>query len=151
MIERLLAAFVGALKAHKPPSLAPLWLLALAGLLFLLGGIYLSIAVYLALAVELGQPIAAALTGALILLLAVLAALVALLLTRPPRRKPGENEAADLAEVLVQVGEILGYKIERPGAPLAIAALLLGVAAGFSPSARNFLLSLAGRLFPPRE
>jgi hypothetical protein len=147
MIERLVAVFLGALKTHRPPSLAPLWLVVAAVLLFLLGGLYLSLSVYLALADQLGPPVAAVLTGGLLLVAATLAVLVALLLSRPPRRKPGEDEATDIAEVLVRVGEIFGHKIERPGSSLAIAALLAGIVAGVSPAARGFLLNLAQQLF----
>jgi len=147
MVEQLIAAAFGAWRSRLRPSLNGLWLHLAAALLFLLGGLYLSFAVYLALAEQLGPPVAAALTGGLLMLMAILAMLWALLQNRRPRRRAGEEDATDLAEALVRVGELFGRKIEHPGASLAITALLAGLVAGVSPGARRFLFNLADQLF----
>jgi len=143
MIEDLVGVVLGALNPRARPSLTGLWLHLAAGLLCLLGGLYLSFAIFLALEERLGPPLAGALTGAFFLLLAGLALLWALILSR----RPAKSESAAVAEALVRVGDMIGHKIEAPHASLAITAVLAGVVTGFSPSARGFLLNLVEQLF----
>ena len=146
-LEDLVSAAFGAWRTRQKPRLRSLGLYAAAGLLALLGVLYLSFAVYLALAEQSGPPLAAALTAALLLLLAILLVLVALLIGRLPRRRGPETDAAELAEALISLGDLFGHKIERPATTLAVTALLTGIVAGISPSARKFLLNLAGQFF----
>jgi len=143
MIEDLVAVALGALGPRARPSLTGLWLHLAAGLLSLLGGLYLSYALFLALEEQLGPPLAGALTGAFFLLLAGLALVWALILSR----RPPKSENVAVAEALVRVGDMIGHKIEAPHASLAITAVLAGVVAGISPSARGFLLNLVEQLF----
>lgn len=146
MLEDLFAAAFGALKSRARPTLTSLWLHLAAGGLCVLGGLFMSYAVFLGLAERLGPPLAAALTGALFLLLAGLALLWALLLTRrPPHRR--DHADADLAEALVRAGDFISHKLETPSAALAITAVLAGLVTGISPAARGFLLNLADQLF----
>ena len=147
MLEQLVAAAFGALKSRAAPSLTGLGLHLAAGLLFLLGGLYLSYAVFLALAEQLGPPWAGAVTGALLMLFATLALLVALLLNRPPPPRPAENVDAEIAEVLLRAADFISHKFQIPNAAMAIAALLAGLVAGLSPAARGFLLNLGDQLF----
>lgn len=143
MLEEIVAVALGALKSHAKPSLTSLWLHLAAALLCLLGGLYLSYAIFLALEEQLGPPLAGALTGAFFLLLAGLALLWALALTR----RPPKSENTDLAELLVRAGDLIGHKIEAPNAAMAISALLAGLTVGISPAARGFLLNLIEQLF----
>jgi MFS family permease len=143
MLEDILGIALGALRSRAQPNLTSLWLHLVAALLSLLGGLYLSYAIFLALEQQLGPPLAGALTGAFFLLLAGLALLWALISIR--RQPKSENTA--VAEALVRVGDLIGHKIEAPHASLAITAVLAGVVAGISPSARGFLLNLAEQLF----
>jgi hypothetical protein len=148
MLEQIVAAAFGALTSRGRASLTGLWLCLAAGLMFLLGGLYLSYAVFLALAESLGPPLAGALTGALLMLFALLALLVVLLMNRP-QAKPAatEDDAAALAELLVRAGDYIGHKLQTPSAAMAITALLAGLVAGLSPAARGFLLNLGEQLF----
>jgi hypothetical protein len=147
MVEQFFAAIFGALKSHARTSLAGLALHLAAAGLFLLGGLYLSFAVYLALAEQLGPPVAAAVTGGLLMLLGILVMLIALLITRHPHRRAGEVDTVDLVHSLVRAGELFGHKAGRPSTSLAVTALLAGLVAGLSPATREFLLNLADQLF----
>ena len=147
MLEELFGTLFTAWRLRQKPRLQSLGLHLAAVLLGLLGLLYLSFAVYLALAEQASPPVAAALTAALLLLLAILLLLAALVLTRTARRTQGRDEAADLAEALVRAGELFGHKIDHSSTSLAILAVAAGAVAGFSPSARNFLLKMADLLF----
>lgn len=147
MVEEIVSAAFGAWRTRQRPRLQSLGLYATAALLALLGALYLSFAVYLALAERAGPPLAAALTAALLLLLAILLVLAALLVNRAARGRAPEADAAELAEVLLRLGELFGHKIERPGTTLAVTALVAGLVTGISPAARRFLLNLADQLF----
>jgi hypothetical protein len=120
-----------------------LWLHLVAALLSLLGGLYLSYAIFLALEEQLGPPLAGVLTGAFFLLLAGFVLLWALVLSRRPRK----SENTDVAEALVRVADLIGHKLDAPHASMAITAVLAGIVAGISPSARGFLLNLVEQLF----
>jgi hypothetical protein len=146
-LEELISAAFGAWRTRHKPSLRAIGLFAVAGLLTMLGALYLSFAVYLALAEQSGPPLAAALTAALLLLLAILLVLAALLIHRLSRPSEPDAGAAELAEALVHIGELFGHKVQRPATTLAMAALLTGVVAGISPSARKFLLNFVGQVF----
>ncbi len=147
MLEELIGTLFTAWRLKQKPRLQSLWLHLAAALLVMLGLLYLSFAVYLALAEQTSPALAAALTAALLLLLAILLLLIAVILTRSSRRTQGRDGAADLAEALVRAGELFGHKVEHPSTSLAIAALVAGAVAGFSPSARNFLLKITDQLF----
>jgi hypothetical protein len=147
LLEELIGTLFAAWRVKQRPRLQSLWLHLAAVLLAMLGLLYLSFAVYLALAEQTSPPLAAALTAALLLLLAILLLLIAVILSRSSRRTQGRDEAADLAEALVRAGELFGHKVEHPSTSLAIVALAAGAMAGFSPSARIFLLKIADQLF----
>jgi len=146
-LEEIAAAAFGAWRSRQRPRLQSFGLHAVAALLVMLGALYLSYAVFLALAEQAGPPIAAAVTAALLLLLAILLVLVALLINRIGRRREPETDQAVLAEALLRIGELFGHKIERPATTLAVTALVAGLVAGISPTARRFLLKLADQLF----
>lgn len=147
MLEELFGTLFTAWRMKQRPRLQSLWLHLAAVLLAMLGLLYLSFAVYLVLAEQTSPPLAAATTAALLLLLAILLLLIALILTRSSRRAEARDETADLAEALVRAGELFGHKFEHPTTSLAVMALAAGAVAGFSPSARNFLLKMADQLF----
>jgi hypothetical protein len=152
MLEQLVGAAFGALKSRAAPSLTGLWLYLAAGLLFLLGGLYLSYAVFLALAEQLGPPWAGAITGALLMLFATLALLVALLLNRPPPKPAAATPAvegldSELTDLVLRAADYIGHKFQIPNAVMAIGALLAGLVAGLSPAARGFLLNLGDQIF----
>ena len=147
MLEELISSLFASWRAKQRPKLQSLGLHVAAVPLAVLGLLYLSFAVYLALAEQFSPAEAAGLTAALLLLLAVVLLLIALILTRSSRRQQGRDEAVDLAEALVRVGELFGHKIEHPTTFLAVIALGAGAVTGFSPSARNFLLKMADQLF----
>jgi MFS family permease len=146
-LEEIVSAAFGVWRTRHRPRLQSLGLYAGAALLAMLGALYLSYAVFLALAEQAGPPVAAALTSALLLLLAILLVLVAVLINRVGRRREPETDEVALAEVLLRVGESFGHKIERPATTLAVTALVAGLVAGISPTARRFLLNLADQLF----
>jgi len=146
-LEEIVAAAFGVWRTRQRPRLQSFGLYAVAGLLVMLGALYLSYAVFLALAEQAGPPVAAAVTAALLLLLAILVVLVTLLINRAGRRRAPQTDEAAVAEALLRVGELFGHKIERPATTLAITALVAGLVAGISPTARRFLLNLADQLF----
>ncbi|SRR5258706_14985846 len=91
-------------------------------------------------------PLAALTTGAIILLVAVLIVVVARAIASPKRAIKKSVEGLGSEESAAALGSIFGRKIHGYAtsnkSSAALAALLLGVAVGYSPKLRNFLLDL---------
>lgn len=132
---RVKAAVAGLLAANST-----FWLVA--AVLFL-AVLYFSAAVYMALQASLGAPLAALLTGAGVLLLALAGAAAIALAVRPPRRAqerlPAPLEQAD-GVLRPVVGDSAADWIRANPVPTLTGAFAVGALLAFSPSARAVVL-----------
>lgn len=109
---------------------------------------FLAFAAYLQLADALEPPIAALVTGGVLLLLALLLVLVFRMSSRHgPGRRPGRRRADHPMEGVEQVLEesvdpVLSRWLRRHPQRAALAMLLLGVGAGYSRSIRRVVQDL---------
>jgi hypothetical protein len=143
LMGQVLAALLGVAGGpprRQRPSITywPLWVAAL--LLAGLALIFFVLAGFFALTESLGAPLAAVLTAAGLLFLAAILVAFAVLMRPPPAPKPDPEL---LAVLLEKLGEGLGEQIAAKQPALTIAVALAGVALGYSPTLRRWLLSLA--------
>lgn len=118
---------------------------------------FCALAAYRALALDIGEPKAAAVIAASLLVLAVLLVLAEIsigrhrrLLHAVPSHPPGVT-TADIAAVALALQakagaakDKAGEKLQANSVPLTIAALAAGAAIGYSPALRDALLGLIG-------
>lgn len=107
------------------------------------------LALFLFLVAVMPPPLAALATGVIILIVAVLIVTIARVIASPKRAvKQGAKDLGS-AESLAAIGSILGRKVHgyatKNKGSAALAVLLFGVAVGYSPKLRNFLLDLLGK------
>lgn len=147
LIGQILAlAMAGGRQARGAPIMRflPLWVAA--GLLAFLAVIFLVLAGFFALSDWLGAPAAAALTGGILFLLAVLLLLLAMALR--PATPVVETEPLILAQLMENLGAKFGEKLEGQAPLLAVIAALSGAAFGYSPTLRRWLRRLLQDLAP---
>jgi hypothetical protein len=91
-------------------------------------------------------PLAALVTGAIILIVAVLIVVIAQAIASPKRTVKRAAAGLGSGESAAAFGSLLGRKLHGYATDnmtaAALATLLLGIAVGYSPRLRNFLLDL---------
>ena len=104
------------------------------------------LSLYLFMVRLMPPPFAALTTGGIMLIVAVLIVVIARAIASPKRTIKKGVEGLGSAEGAAALGSIFGRKVHGYAtsnkASAALAALLLGVAVGYSPRLRNFLLDL---------
>jgi len=107
---------------------------------------FLSAALYLALIEPMGTPIAALVTGCVLIAIAALFLLIIKFLTRPSSRSPEASVQPDGQATAAKLGEMLGEEggdlIKRHPGSAILAALAAGFVVGCSPKVRAKLMSL---------
>lgn len=125
---------------------ATLTLLGVAAAMGVLAVVFLSLALYFALVAPLGAPLAALVTGGVLLAVAGIVVLVAWLMISPPRRQPAKSGEPDGRAAAARLGEMLGEETgnwtkRHPGSAM-LAALAAGFAVGSSPKLRDLVWRL---------
>jgi hypothetical protein len=123
-----------------------LMLIALVAILVGLG--YFVFALYLWLDAYLVAPAAAAVSGGIVLFIALFLMLIARALLRRPKRR--DLSAMTPTEAAAQIGGVLGDKVHGfaglPAGSSLLTALVAGFAVGMSPKLRSALWSLFKKL-----
>jgi hypothetical protein len=94
----------------------------------------------------MSPPLAALATGGIILLVAVLIVVIGRAIASPKRAIKKRVDELGSAQSAAALGSLFGRKLHSYAtsnkSAAALAALILGVAVGYSPKLRNFLLDL---------
>ena len=104
------------------------------------------LALFLFMARLLEPPLAALVTGVIILVAAILIVVIAHAIASPKRTVKTAAKGLGSAESAAALGSLFGRKLHSYATgnktSAALAALILGIAVGYSPRLRNFLLDL---------